>query len=243
MPYVEHADAKIYYEQVGSGFPVMTIAPGGLFSSISRWSQVEWNPLEFLSDSFTVIASDLRSSGKSYGQMSKNTSWKDLEADIIAVMDHAGINQAHVLGMCIGGAMTIGMLVNYSDRFVSGVPVQTIGVADNIAAFAENMGKWEKDYVLHSHPEDVDGLHQFWNNLLQGEFIFNSVSREDVKQIKQPLLVLQGNDVYHPQVISDEIAALAPHGELVTYWKQDKSAGQQRVKEFLLEHTPVGAIG
>jgi len=54
------------------------------------------------------------------------------------------------------------------------------------------------------------------------------------------LLVLRGNDVYHPAPISEEVASLAPRAELVHDWKtgEDLPRAVARVREFLSEHTP-----
>ena len=44
-----------------------------------------------------------------------------------------------------------------------------------------------------------------------------------------PLLVLMGNDLYHPQVTSREIAALAPRAELVESWKDPAVVGVMEI--------------
>lgn len=39
MPSYEHHGARIYYEEFGRGFPILTFAPAGLQSTIAVWSQ------------------------------------------------------------------------------------------------------------------------------------------------------------------------------------------------------------
>src|SRR5437588_367090 len=39
MPSFEHHGARIYYEEFGQGFPILTFAPAGLQSVIDVWSQ------------------------------------------------------------------------------------------------------------------------------------------------------------------------------------------------------------
>jgi hypothetical protein len=72
-----------------------------------------------------------------------------------------------------------------------------------------------------------------------GDFVFN-VSREFVRTCEIPMLVLLGNDRYHPSVTSREIVELAPHAELVEHWKEPEVIGQtiERVRSFLALHTP-----
>ena len=75
--------------------------------------------------------------------------------------------------------------------------------------------------------------------MYDGEFVF-SVSRASVADCPAPLLVLRGNDVYHPSSISEEIVRLAPRAELVHDWKtgDDLPLAVAHVRRFLSEHTP-----
>jgi hypothetical protein len=76
-------------------------------------------------------------------------------------------------------------------------------------------------------------------NLYRRDFVF-SVTRDEVRACRAPLLVLRGNDLYHPSPISEEVAQLAPRAELVTSWKEgaDVARAIDRVKAFLTLHTP-----
>ena len=44
MPVLERGDARIYYEEFGSGYPVMVFAPGSWQSSIDAWHRSLWDP-------------------------------------------------------------------------------------------------------------------------------------------------------------------------------------------------------
>src|SRR2546427_12239775 len=66
MPTIEHHGASIYYEEFGSGFPILTFAPAGLQSTIEVWSRpaAPVNPItEFAAANFRVIAMDQRNAG------------------------------------------------------------------------------------------------------------------------------------------------------------------------------------
>jgi hypothetical protein len=52
------------------------------------------------------------------------------------------------------------------------------------------------------------------------------------------MLILCGNDDYHPTETSKEIAALAPNAEIVENWKTAIGPTVKRVREFLISHTP-----
>jgi len=74
--------------------------------------------------------------------------------------------------------------------------------------------------------------------MYDGDFLFN-VDRDFVKRCETPLLVLRGNDLYHPDAVSREIVALAPNAELVEHWKEPErvDAAVVRVRAFLEAHT------
>lgn len=37
MPMLQRPDCEIYYEEFGSGFPILLFAPGGLRSNLAMW--------------------------------------------------------------------------------------------------------------------------------------------------------------------------------------------------------------
>jgi hypothetical protein len=75
--------------------------------------------------------------------------------------------------------------------------------------------------------------------MFSGDFLFN-VSRAFVSRCQTPLLVLLGNDQYHPESSSRELATLAPNATLIEHWKKPEHhpAAKKAVEEFLAKHTP-----
>jgi hypothetical protein len=69
------------------------------------------------------------------------------------------------------------------------------------------------------------------------DFVFG-VTRDFVRSCTTPLLILAGDDLYHPAPISREIASLAPKSELVEHWKTPDTvtAAVARVRDFLKAH-------
>jgi hypothetical protein len=96
--------------------------------------------------------------------------------------------------------------------------------------------------VAGLRPEiDAGALRPFRERMYSSDFVFN-VSREFVRGCAIPLLVLMGNDIYHPSETSREIVALAPRAELIERWKEPERLGEtvSRVRDFLQAHTPIG---
>ena len=67
-----------------------------------------------------------------------------------------------------------------------------------------------------------------------------SVTRDQVRSFRTPMLVLPGVDEPHPTEIGREIAALAPAAELLEPWKDAEHlpAATEAVGRFLRDHTP-----
>ncbi len=75
--------------------------------------------------------------------------------------------------------------------------------------------------------------------MYDGDFLFN-VDRDFVRACDTPLLVLAGNDLYHPASTSREIAELAPNVEFIERWKEspDREAAMEKTVAFLARNTP-----
>ena len=239
MPIFERGETKLYYEERGAGFPILLIAPGGMRSSVSFWEKTPWNPIEQLAPSYRVIAMDQRNAGQSTAPVSAADSWHTYTQDHLALMDHLGVKAFHVAGMCIGGPYCMGLIQAAPQRVASAILFQTIGLSDNRQAFFDMFDGWAAELKPGRPDVDAEAWESFKTNMYSGDFLFN-VSKEFVSQCQTPLLVLLGDDLYHPQATSREIAALAPKATLVERWKEPEHipTAKQAVERFLAEHTP-----
>jgi len=239
MPIFKRDDVELYYEEHGAGFPVLLIAPGGMRSSVSFWERTPWNPIDQLAPHYRVIAMDQRNAGKSVAPVRATDSWRVYTDDQLALLAHLGVDRFHVAGMCIGGPYIMGLIEAVPKRVASAVIFQTIGLDDNRQAFFEMFDSWA-DELKPARPEVSEPTWEsFKRSMYGGDFLFN-VSREFVSRCQTPLLVLLGNDVYHPESSSREIATLAPHATLIEHWKEPEHqpAAKKLVEEFLAKHTP-----
>lgn len=240
MPLFANDGVELYYEVSGAGFPVLLFAPGGMRSAIDFWAGGAWNPIEALAGDFQVIAMDQRNAGRSRAPVAGDDGWHTYTADHVALLDHLGVDCCHVLGGCIGGPYCLGLMEAAPARVASGVLQQTIGYdGHNRQAFYEMFDSWA-DELKPSMPDVADeDWGRFRGNMYDGEFVFN-VPRQFVETCATPMLVLKGDDLYHPAVTSLEIAKLAPNAELVEDWKGAANASRtiDRVLGFLNQHTP-----
>jgi hypothetical protein len=117
---------------------------------------------------------------------------------------------------------------------------QPIGLSPtNREVFYELFDGWQKEIAPRHAQVEAAAWQAFRERMYGGDFVF-SVSRDAVRRAQTPLLVLMGDDIYHPSETSREIVSLAPHARLIERWKDAESvdAAVSGVREFLLAHTP-----
>ena len=134
----------------------------------------------------------------------------------------------------------MGLIQAAPGRVVSAVLLQPIGLDNNRPAFYQMFDGWADELRATSHPAVADeDWSRFRSNMYDGDFLFN-VDRDFVRACETPLLVLAGNDLYHPPSTSREVAELAPNAELIRSWKegQDVGVAKDQVATFLARHGP-----
>lgn len=239
MPQFNNNGVSIHYEESGppDGLPILLIAPGGMKSAIPFWANAPWNPVQHLSATHRVVAMDQRNAGRSTAPVRAQDSWGSYTADQLGLMDHLGVDRFLAAGMCIGGAYCMGLIEAAPQRIAAAVLFQPIGLQDNRAAFHEMYDGWAAELKAGRSDVSDEALAAVRENMYGGDFLFN-VSREFVRSVSTPLLVLQGNDLYHPAAISKEVVDLAANAELIENWKSGEAldAARQRVAAFLKEH-------
>lgn len=102
MPYAKNGDIALYYEEAGTGHPIVFVHE---FAADCR----EWEPqLRFFSRDYRCVAfnargyppSDVPGNDEAYG-------YDKAIDDIAAVIRHLGVSQAHVVGLSMGAYATL----------------------------------------------------------------------------------------------------------------------------------------
>jgi pimeloyl-ACP methyl ester carboxylesterase len=236
MPIYRNGDVELYYEEQGEGFPLLLIAPGGMNSTISFWeSAMPWNLVDELSAEYRVITMDQRNAGQSSAPISATDGWQTYTDDQLALLDHLGIERFHVAGMCIGGPYCLSLIRTAPERVASAVLFQTIGLVDNRKAFYGMFDAWADELRAAGKQASGAAWAAFREAMYGGDDLFFCVDEDFVSNCSTPLLVLMGNDEYHPQEASRRLAALAPDATFVEHWKEPKHvpAARKIVADFL----------
>jgi pimeloyl-ACP methyl ester carboxylesterase len=241
MPYLQRGESSIHYEEFGSGYPILLIAPGSLNSSIEIWhGSAAFDATVELASEYRLIAMDLRNAGTSWAPITPQDGWHSFTGDHLALLDHLAVDRCHVLGQCIGGPLSMSLIHAAPDRVSAGVLVQPSGRIGPDTGRPGGFDRWREK--LTGHPEATpEVLDSFRANLYKNDFVY-TVSRDFARTCQTPLLVLAGNDEAHPFEVAEQIAQLAPNVEFIPEWKgPGLPAALRRIHEFLRSHTPVSA--
>jgi len=106
MPKIMVRDIQLYYEESGSGQPLVFIH--GLGSSTRDW-QLQ---IEAFSKDYRVIAFDVRGHGQS-DKPPGPYSVKQFAEDTAALFDTLGIEPAHIVGVSMGGMIAFQLAVSH----------------------------------------------------------------------------------------------------------------------------------
>ncbi len=96
MPKAATRDITTYYEEAGSGEPLLMIM--GLGGDLQAWAL----QVPALAKHYRVITYDNRGAGRTSAP-DRPYSISQMADDAVALLDELGINQAHVLGFSMGG--------------------------------------------------------------------------------------------------------------------------------------------
>jgi pimeloyl-ACP methyl ester carboxylesterase len=240
-------DVEIFYEETGRGYPVLLFAPGAMRSRVEMWHAPAGGPprawsdwTEVLAERFRVIAMDQRNAGRSKGPVSPGDGWDTYARDQLALLDHLGINTCHTLGGCIGASFCLKMIEAAPSRTSAAVLQNPIGLNPEFPTYFQDGYKEWAEEIRTQRPElSKDAVATMGKRMWGGDFVF-AVSRDFVKTVKVPCLVLPGNDKPHPTATGLELDALLQNSEMLRDWKGPDHIAEQRrrVVEFLVKHTP-----
>jgi pimeloyl-ACP methyl ester carboxylesterase len=242
----EKGPVRIYYEQYGTGFPLLLIAGGGLSGTIAGLSN-PFNAIEEFKSDYRCIAADLRNapSGKSTGPLEVDRPWDSYTDDHLGVMDHLGIDKFMVMGFCIGGPFIWNLLKRAPNRVVAAVLAQPSGSrpeARNLFYETNSQG-WGPE-LMKKRPEVAkETVDRFLTKMYRAnpDFVF-TVTRDFVKSCQTPVLILPDDIPAHPFAVAMEAAMLAPKSQVSIYpWKEPKERipiAIRHIRMFLKSNRP-----
>lgn len=248
MPFYEKGAVRIYYEEAGTGFPLLIIPGGGLNATISYVTGgAPFNAMAEFQGEFRCIAMDLRNAngGQSSGPLEIERPWDAHTDDQLGLLDHLGIKQFLVLGYCIGGPFIWNLLRRAPERAVAAVLAQPSGFRPEVPDlfYQNNMKGWGPALCARRPDISMAMVDAFLRNMYGAnpDFVF-TVTRAFVRGCQTPILVLPDDIPAHPYAVAMESARLAPNAQASLYpWKEPKELvplAVRHVRMFLRANRP-----
>lgn len=221
MSFIQSKDAAIYFEEHGSGSPLILL-PGLLGTIEGHWRRF----IPDLARRFHVIAVDLRGHGRT-NNPSQHIHLHTLVADLFALYETLGIDDASICGYSLGGYVGLAFGIQHPGRVQSLIMHATkfFWTPDAVSstarefdpdAIAEKVPHWAEQLRReHTSTDDAHG----WKNLLKQAQAFietmpaEGLSEQALRLANFPVLVTVGDaDELIPVGEADRLAAVLPYG-------------------------------
>jgi pimeloyl-ACP methyl ester carboxylesterase len=209
-------DVQLYYEVHGSGEPILFVHGGG-GSIAGSW------PSDYVTDlsrDFRVILADSRGHGRTADGTGPLT-YGRLTFDVVRLLDHLGIDRAHVVGHSMGAITALHLLVDFPDRVRTVTLLAGAYHVDNYRPEAYEDMKRELDAVIRGEnltsrwaSKPVTVLKKLRDSLLEGP----TFRLQTLETIDRPtLLVAAGQDTFFAPSVAEEMHAHIKGSELIIF--------------------------
>ena len=233
--------AEIYYEEAGSGPPII-LSPGGLQGIASSYEPV----IGTLSQEHRVVVYDRRFGGQSRSPLVVQT-WDMVCDDVFGLMDVLGIEQAYLGGGSFGAAISLGCAARRPERvraiFPSNVAgglicdgylagkllksmemavndsissvVEAFDADDRFAPFspeiAQSDPKYRKTLEEMATEDFVQVMRGTTYAFFDGPFPTLGMTEKALKGIHTPAMVMPGDNDVHPRRVAELVHRLVPN--------------------------------
>ena len=210
----------LYYETYGSGAPLVLLH-GGMLTIDLNFATL----IPTLATTHTVIGVEMQGHGRT-ANIDREITYPNLASDVVALLDHLGIERAAVLGHSMGGGVALELAVSHPDRVSAIVPIsasvskdgmhpdlgdpstfETSPIMPTAQDFADFKAAYER---LSPHPEQFDAFLMSLSGMDQD---FAGWTDEQLAAITCPVLIVQGDTdftlVSHAAVMLEKIPGSA----------------------------------
>ncbi len=189
----------LHYTETGQGEALILLHSGGM-------SGQEWQPqLVALSRHFRVIIPDQLGHGET-PMIAEKLTIGDIAREVVELLDTLNIQQAHLVGSSMGGAVALWMTVHYPQR-VNKLVLFRVGYRKNADTYTVSRGMADPDYWrkvgLHGWLSDIhhpQGGPEAWKTVIQRVTDAMNPATSDhahdleiLSRIAQPTLLIVGD--------------------------------------------------
>jgi len=132
MPVADIEGIATRYEVIGDGPPLLMFSPGGFDATMDKWRSLgvyaRIRLLDHLPAKYRCIVFDRRETGQSGGRVERVT-WGHFAAQGWGLLNHLGIDRAHLMGGCMGCCPVAAFAVESPERVLSMIHYWPVGGA------------------------------------------------------------------------------------------------------------------
>lgn len=199
--YADVNGLHMYYEIHGDEGTPLVLLHGGVMTIDLSFAGL----IPTLAEQHRVIAVEFQAHGRT-ADIDRDMTYANLAGDVVALLDHLGIDRAHVLGHSTGGGTALEIAVSQPERLLSVVPISAsvrpdgahpdladpstyatstrMPTADDFAAMTEAYQR------LSPHPDQFDALPMRTMGTVEG---WTGWTDEQLDAITAPTLIVIGD--------------------------------------------------
>jgi len=200
--YVDVNGVHLYHETYGpdDGVPLVLVHGGMLSIDLS------WAPLiPLLADRYRLVAVEVQGHGRT-ADIDREITPAATASDVVGLLDHLGIERAHVLGHSMGGAVALELAVSHPGRVLSVIGasvsvrasgmIPELGDPEQIATSTkmptpDDFVAMQESYARLSPTPDA--FHAFLARLSASNADLKGWSDEQLASITAPVLIVLGD--------------------------------------------------
>jgi pimeloyl-ACP methyl ester carboxylesterase len=206
MPRAHNGDVELEYQSFGDGRPETILLVNGLGSQMTRWPEAFCEKL--VAKGYRAIRLDNRDTGLSTWPSEKYT-LADMANDAIAVLDAAGVKQAHIAGVSMGGMIVQRMALDHPARVLSMTSIMsTTGAADAFKSTPEAAA------VLNLPPPDPKAdFEAFVQNRMANAVTIGSPKYPWTDEENRERVIAEYQRAFNPPGVARQMAAVRADGD------------------------------
>jgi pimeloyl-ACP methyl ester carboxylesterase len=199
--YADVNGLHMYFETHGDEGTPLVLLHGGVMTIDLTYADL----IPTLAKRHRVIGVEFQAHGRT-ADIDRDLTYANLASDVVGLLDHLGIERAHVMGHSMGGGTTFELAVNHPDRLLSAVPISASVRPDGahpdlsdpstfatspIMPTAQDFADMAEAYArLSPHPERFDDLPARSMTSLNG---WSGWTDEQLAGITAPTLIVIGD--------------------------------------------------
>ncbi|MFI7588473.1 alpha/beta fold hydrolase [Spongisporangium articulatum] len=220
--YADVNGLHLYYETYGEGPPLVLLHAGMMTIEAS------FAPLiPALAQRFRVIGVEAQGHGRT-ANIDRPITYVNLAADVVALLDHLGIDAAHVMGHSTGAGTVLELITAHGDRVLRAVPLSGSVRADGMVDFSEpgaferyadklpteaDLAAMREGYErLSPHPERFD---EFFAYMSTSDAGFAGWTDEQLAGVTASTLIVQGDNDFATNEHAALMKTLIPGSQLL----------------------------